>query len=77
MTQFLDDMETHYNGQVSKQFDRVYLKNVTECLTKWDDEMLIKSQEAAWTGIYSYWKSNGTANNTDGRPDYWGECSDK
>ena len=74
MTQFLDDMETHYKGAGSK-YDRVFLNELTECLGKWDDDTLLKSQNSAWSGIDSDWKSNGTSIDTRGEADHWGECS--
>ena len=42
MIQFLDDMETHYKGE-GAQYNRVFLKDLTECLGKWDDDELLKS----------------------------------
>ena len=75
MIMFLDDMESHYKGDRAKQFDRVFLKNITQCLAMWDDEVLLRSQEAAWEGINKYWLANGTKNDTRGLEDHWGECS--
>jgi hypothetical protein len=74
MVQFLDDMQTHYKGDGAK-YNRVFLDDLSECLVKWDDETLLISQNAAWAGIDSYWKSNGTDTDSRGLPDHWGECS--
>jgi hypothetical protein len=74
MLSFLDGMESHYRGEGSK-FNRVFLNDLTECLTKWDDDLLLQSQEAAWNKINGYWLSNGTDSDTRGVPDHWGECS--
>lgn len=51
------------------------MNDLSECLVKWDDEALVKSQNAAWAGIDSYWKSNGTDIDSRGKADHWGECS--
>lgn len=74
MVQFLDDMETHYNGEGAK-YNRVFLEDLTDCLGKWDDDVLLKSQNAAWAGIDSYWKSDGVDVDSRGLPDHWGECA--
>ena len=74
LVQFLDDMESHYRGKGQK-YDRVFLNELTECFGKWDDDELVKSQNAAWAGIDTYWKSNGVDIDTRGLEDHWGECS--
>lgn len=74
MTKVLDDMQVHFKGE-GKTFNRVYLKNLTECLAMWGDELSIPSQNLGWKGFLGYWKSNGTKVDYRGLPDYWGECS--
>lgn len=75
MVQFLDDMESHYKGG-DAQFNRVFLNDLTECLTMWDDDVMLKSQEAAWHGINDYWLTNGTDGpDSRGKADHWGQCS--
>ena len=74
MLQFLDGMESHYRGGGAK-FNPVFLDDLTECLGKWDDDVLLQAQESAWAGIHGYWLSNGTDKDSRGLADHWGECS--
>jgi hypothetical protein len=53
----------------------VFLEDLEQCLVKWDDEDLVKAQNAAWLGIDNYWKSNGTNVDSRGLADHWGEGS--
>lgn len=65
----LDDMANHFN---EKEFDREFLGKLNECMAKDDDDLLAKSQEAAWAGMIEYWKSNGTEVDFYGQHDFWG-----
>jgi len=40
MEQALDAMSTHFNGK-GAQFNRVFLKNITDCLNMWEDDISI------------------------------------
>ena len=69
----LDDMENHYVP--GKKFDRVYFEKLLKCFAKYDDELLIKSQNNAWKEIQSYFGTNGTSVDYMGKSDHWGECT--
>ena len=76
MTKMLDDMEVYFGGPDSR-YDRVYLEKLAKCFRAYDDVLLEISQEHAWSGMLSYWKSNGTSSDSRGREDHWGECDPK
>jgi hypothetical protein len=42
---------------------------------KYNDTVLLKAQNAAWAGLKSYYKSNGTEDDYMHMPDYWGSCT--
>ena len=73
MKQALDDMADFYiPGSV---YDPDYFnKNITECLAKWDDNILAKSQDNAWKQFTNYWLSNGTNSDYMHHTDHWGQC---
>jgi len=56
---YLDDMQTFFAG--SGEFDPVYFAKLETCLSKFNDTITSKSQDAAWEGMGDYFKSNGTA----------------
>jgi len=41
---------------------------------KYDDELLIPSQNNAWQGMINYSLSNGTSSDSTGLSDHWGAC---
>ena len=41
---------------------------------KYDDKILMKSQNAAWKGMIDYFKTNGTNKDYQGHADHWGGC---
>jgi hypothetical protein len=44
-------------------------------MAKYDDTILIDSQNNAWKGMMAYFKSNGTDTDYMGRADHWGGCT--
>merc|ERR1712166_861413 len=57
MKKMLDDMADFYKkGDV---YDPEYFEELTTCLAKFDDDLLIPSQDNAWKGMLEYFKSNG------------------
>jgi len=69
MVKMLDDMAIYFN---ETQYDRAYLAKLNECMAKDGDDILMKSQEAAWEGMIQYWNTNGTDSDYQGKPDHWG-----
>lgn len=59
MKQMLDDMSAHFNGEGAR-FDQKYYVKLIKCFQKFNDTLLVKSQNAMWKGQIDYWKSNGT-----------------
>ena len=52
MRKMLDDMADHFKkGAV---YDPEYFEELTTCLKKYDDDLLIPSQDAAWKGMLEY-----------------------
>ena len=52
MRKMLDDMADFYKkGAV---YDPEYFEELTTCMTKYDDDLLIPSQDAAWKGMLEY-----------------------
>ncbi len=47
LKQTLDDMEAHFHG-AGHTFDDVYYKNLTTCFAKYNDTLLLDSQDNAW-----------------------------
>lgn len=68
----LDDMEVYFNGQGSKFDDKFYGKLLT-CLGKYEDDILVQSQDFAWKGLRDYYFTNGTDADYLGRSDHWNE----
>jgi hypothetical protein len=46
----LDDMAVYFNGKGAK-YDEAYYKQLTTCMAKDNDDILIPSQDAAWKGM--------------------------
>jgi len=69
MVKMLDDMATYFN---ETQFDRAYLSKLNDCMAKDNDDLLLKSQEAAWEGMIDYWNTNGTDHDYNNKSDHWG-----
>ena len=69
MVKMLDDMAIYFN---ETQYDRAYLAKLNKCMAKDNDDLLTKSQEAAWSGMIDYWNTNGTNSDYNGKPDHWG-----
>jgi hypothetical protein len=68
-------MEVFFNGAGS-EFDPVYYKNLTTCFAKYNDTLLMESQDNAWKEMNNYFLSNGTDNDYENRTDHWGQCTD-
>ena len=68
MTKILDDMSKHYGDG---EFDRTYMDKLYKNFDKFDDHLLMESQEKAWEGILQYYKTDGTTNDAYNRPDTW------
>ena len=52
MRKMLDDMADHYNkGAV---YDPEYFEELVTCMGKYDDDLLIPSQNAAWKEMLAY-----------------------
>ena len=71
----LSDM-THWFETHEKDFDPIYYEKLKTCFNDNDDK-LMDSQNAAWTGMYQFFKQNGTDSDYQGNPDHWGQCDDK
>ena len=76
--QSLDDMEVYFNGPHSKKRDYYskFYKELVECFEEDGDTELLKSQDHAWSGLISYFYTNGAALDYQGRSDYWNDCSE-
>lgn len=73
MKKMLDDMADFYKkGDV---YDPEYFKELTTCMAKFDDDLLIPSQDNAWKEMLAYFKSNGVDKDYMNRTDHWGECT--
>ena len=53
MKKMLDDMEVFFHGK-GAQYDPVYFDKLNTCMAKYDDSILIDSQNNAWKGMMSY-----------------------
>lgn len=53
MKKMLDDMEVFFHGP-SAQYDQVYFDKLSTCMAKYNDTILIDSQNNAWKGMMSY-----------------------
>jgi hypothetical protein len=71
LKQSLDDMQKYFTPNMGV-YDPAYYKNLTECMGKYDDDLLLKSQNGAWKGMIDYSLSNGTSSDYQNRTDYWG-----
>ena len=60
MKKMLDDMEVYFNGK-GAVYDPVYFKKLNDCMAKYDDTLLVESQNNAWKGMMDYFQSNGTS----------------
>lgn len=74
MKKMLDDMEVHFNGRLAS-YDEVYFAKLNDCMAKYDDTLLIDSQNNAWKGMMTYFQSNGTSQDYMGQTDHWGGCT--
>ena len=50
----LNDMEKHFNGE-NALFDGDYYEKLTTCMAKFDDDVLLDSQNAMWQGMMDYY----------------------
>jgi hypothetical protein len=57
-----------YEGPPSK-FDTYYYAEIEECLSMFDDDILMESQNLAWKGFADYFQSNGTISDSRGEED--------
>ena len=53
MKKMLDDMEVYFHKE-GAQYDPVYFEKLNTCMAKYDDTILIDSQNNAWKGMMSY-----------------------
>ena len=53
MQKMLDDMEVYFHGKGST-YDPVYFQKLNECMAKYDDTILVDSQNNAWKGMMDY-----------------------
>lgn len=60
MRRALNDMEIHFEG-AGHSYNQTYYDKLLTCFAKYGDEELVKSQNAAWKGMLSYYHSNGTS----------------
>ena len=74
MKKMLDDMEVYFHGKGSV-YDPVYFDKLNACMAKYDDDILIESQNNAWKGMMAYFQSNGTSSDYMGQTDHWGGCT--
>ena len=44
-------------------------------MNKFNDTNLVHAQNAAWAGMKSYYKTNGTTDDYMHLPDQWGSCT--
>lgn len=65
-------MEVFFHGAGSK-YDQGFYDKLLTCFAKFDDDMLVKSQDYAWKGFRDYYFSNGTSADYLGRPDHWNQ----
>ena len=73
MKKMLDDMADFYKkGDV---YDPEYFAELTTCMAKYDDDLLIPSQNNAWAQMLDYYKSDGVDRDYMNRTDHWGECT--
>ena len=73
MKKMLDDMADFYKkGDV---YDPEYFEELTTCMAKYDDDLLIPSQDNAWKEMLAYFKSNGVDKDYMGKSDHWGGCT--
>jgi len=72
----LDDMAEHFSSphQAGAKFNQTFYDRLKTCLAKFGDDKLYATQNHSWKGLHDYWLSNGTMNDTRGRPDPWGDC---
>ena len=68
MTKILNDMSKYYG---EGEFDKTYRDKLYKCFDKFDDHLLMESQEKAWEGILQYYKTDGTTNDAYNKPDTW------
>lgn len=72
MKQTLDDMQSFFDGKNST-YDESYYSKLVQCMNKYNDTLLFKSQNQAWKGQIDYWLSNGTSKDSEGQVDHWGQ----
>jgi hypothetical protein len=65
-------MDAYFGGDGN--YDPKFFSKLQKCMTKFDDDLVEKSQNAAWKGIGDYFKSNGTEKDYMGLEDNWGGC---
>merc|ERR1712166_1308906 len=73
MKKMLDDMADFYKK--GDTYDEEYFKELTTCMAKYDDDLLIPSQDNAWKEMLAYFKSNGVDKDYMNRTDHWGGCT--
>lgn len=67
----LDLMQTHFDVKPSK-FDQQYYDKILKCMGKYDDNLLVKSQDNAWKKFKELYYQNGIKKLDNGFPDEWG-----
>jgi len=74
MNQALNDMQDYFHQGTSPYDPNYVSKNLTECINKYGDDILMASQDNAWQQFYGYWASNGTDSDYMNHTDHWGQC---
>jgi len=70
--QYLDEMDTSFGGK--GDFDPTFYMKLNKCMSKFDDKIIEKSQNAGWGGIRKYFMNNGTESDYMNQADHWGGC---
>ena len=68
MTKILNDMSKYYG---EGEFDKTYRDKLYKCFDKFDDHLLMESQEKAWEKILQYHKVGGSYADSYGKSDRW------
>ena len=65
-------MTAHFDGAGSS-YDQNYYNKLRGCFEKFNDTLLPRAQDQFWKGQIDFWLSNGTARDSEGNVDHWGQ----